>query len=115
MVLYVIGSIGRVDRTEEVHVACVATLSACMVRLRAWLGEMPQVAVVAQCYMEEIVSQQCFLFIALILLVSLAPVTIVWVPIRHSARTEDVLVAPGVADFTLNQVLLAWPGLQVTF
>ena len=114
MVMYVSGSIGWVDRTEEVHVACVAALSACVVRLRAWLREMPKIAVVAQCCMKDIVSQLCFSGIASISVVSLTPVTIVWVPTRNSARTEDVLVTPGVADFTLNQVPLAWSGLQVT-
>lgn len=73
-----------IDGTEPLLVAVVAALGAAVLGLRAGVGEMPFVAVVA----ERLVG-------------------VVRVPVMDAAVAEDVVVAVGVADLALHEDVLA--------
>lgn len=72
------------DRTEPLLVAVVAALGAAVLGLRAGVGEVPFVAVVA----ERLVG-------------------VVRVAVVDAAVAEDMVVAVGVADLALHEVVLA--------
>lgn len=52
--------VGRIDRTMDLHVACMAALCAIVVGCLTGVRKVPEVAVMAKCCLENWKSASCF-------------------------------------------------------